>query len=95
MRIEVMSHRYCIEVEKSEFMHILKLDSLNSDHGYPPLYDRIENAGANNIEYNGHFGANIYFDLPVDLEDQLANIILVINSYIHMKLSEEFYNEDK
>lgn len=95
MLIEVISRSYRIEVEKPEFMHILKLDSWNSDHGYPQLYDKMENAGAKNIEYNGHFGTNIYFDLPIDLEDQLANIILVINSYMHMNLSKEYYSENK
>lgn len=84
MQVVTTARSYCAELTIEQFLAIEALDAVHEKKGAATLCDLLTAMGAQMIEYNGHFGAAIYFTLPDDLQDQFANIILLINSYIQV-----------
>lgn len=82
MEVVTIARSYCAELTVEQFLAIEALDDIHISKGAATLCDLLGAMGAQLVEYNGHFGAAIYFTLPDDLQDQFANIILLINSYI-------------
>lgn len=87
MKVYTTARRYCAEITVEQFLAIEALDAVHEQKNAITLHGLLSAMGAQMIEYNGHFGAAIYFTLPDDLQDQFANIILMINNYI--QLSQE------
>lgn len=79
MQVTVISRRYCAELTVEEFQAVAALNKVHEKKGAAVLWEMMGAVGA---QYDGHFGTSIYFTLPDDLQDQFANIILLINSYI-------------
>lgn len=82
MEVTTIARSYCVEVTIEQFLAIEALDDAHEKKGVATLCDLLGSMGAQQIEYNGHFGAAIFFTLPDDLQYRLADIILLINSYI-------------
>lgn len=69
MKIVICTVNYCIPLTLAQFKKLDKKSYL--DDVYPMLKD----AGAENIEYSGHFGSNIFFTArPEDTENILAAV---------------------
>lgn len=81
MQVYTTARSYCAELTLNQFLAIEALDAFHEENNAATLCDLLSAMGAQNMEYN-HFGAAIFFTLPDDLQDQFANIILLINSYI-------------
>lgn len=86
MQVYVTARSYCVEITIEEFKAILDYDDMQ-DKG--DLLSLLESAGARNVEYNGHFGSAIFFDLVDDMQDQLGNILVVINQYIATAITDD------
>lgn len=81
MKITLTALCYCLEITVEQMLQVLENDERNISKGAATLCNLLEAAGAGLIEYDGHFGAAIFFSLEEDKQDQLANIILLVNSY--------------
>lgn len=59
LRAEITQHACCISVSVEQFIELEKLDSLEV------VFPALEKAGAvkGTIEYSGHFGPNVFFDI--------------------------------
>lgn len=70
---------YCIELTNEQFTAIEKKDDLVND----PLYMRLAVLGCENVEYNGHFGANVFFTLEgAEHETTLLQVEKTIADYL-------------
>lgn len=58
---------YCFEVDREKFLALCDWEATRSissrDLDISPLMTELEKLGCSGIEYNGHFGPNIFFDL--------------------------------
>lgn len=86
MKITLTALCYCLEITLDQMLQVLENDERNISKGAATLCDLLQAAGARDIEYDGHFGAAVFFSLVEDEQDQLANIILLVNSYANMKI---------
>lgn len=84
MEVVTIARSYCAELTVEQFLAIEALDDAHEKKGAATLCDLLESMGAQMIEYNGHFGAAIFFTLPDELQYRFADIILMINSYIQV-----------
>lgn len=55
LKAEIVSIKVCVPLTVEQFQHFEKFDFLNV---VKPL---MEAEGASEIEYNGHFGPNVFF----------------------------------
>lgn len=83
MEVTVVARSYCVELTLEQYLSIEALDAVHEEKDAATLYDLLSASGADHIEYNGHFGAAIFFTLPDERQHRLADIILLINSYIY------------
>lgn len=84
MEVTTIARSYCVELTVEQFLAIEALDEAHEKKGAAILCDLLGSMGAQLIEYNGHFGAAIFFTLPDELQHRFADIILLINSYINI-----------
>jgi len=84
MEVVTIARSYCVELTLEQFLAIEALDDAHEAKNAATLYDLLTAMGAQHVEYNGHFGAAIFFTLPDELQYRLADIILMINSYIQV-----------
>jgi hypothetical protein len=89
---------YCVEVTVDEMQEILRRDKFEINTGRKPLHQLLNEAtAAFDIEYDGHFGPNVFFTLnagddkpnkpAVDAgkPTQRQRIINIIRDYINRK----------
>jgi hypothetical protein len=65
---EVVQTVYCIQLSKPEFKKIMLHDTINRDK---PLWRMLhkEVGGISDIEYNGHFGPNVWVTIDKEYDD--------------------------
>lgn len=85
MEVSVTSKSYCVEITLEQFLSILVLDKEHKANDACDLGEVIEFFGARDVEYNGHFGAAIFFSLNEDwtTEQTLQTILNMIQLYIN------------
>ena len=64
LNYEITGYQCCIELSIKEFEQLEKIDYLDV------VMPKLENLGATEIEYNGHFGSYIYFHVNTQEEAQ-------------------------
>jgi hypothetical protein len=82
--------QYCIELSSITFTAIVDEDSRRENEGdYDNhLVHELEKIdGVDRVDYNGHFGSNIFFTL--DLEYEIDPTIKTIRKVIDIYLEEE------
>ena len=82
--------QYCVEVTRDEFLNIMDADAYYENLNYfdTPLcmeLDALDNI--QDVDYNGHFGPNIFFPLELtDTKDiDLAKAQVIIKKWIELK----------
>lgn len=82
LKLEVTVRSYLVKLPVKDFIALEKAeDNLSSELGQDMLNERLErDTQAQNVEYNGHFGAQIMFELAVDDDnetehDKIKNLI--------------------
>jgi hypothetical protein len=78
---EVTSKSYCVQIPTDKFIRLIEKEKADVDYSID-FMNKLEKLGASRIEYNGHFGANIFFDLHVEDEDKLPSVIELIEDEI-------------
>lgn len=71
-----LNTQYAIDLSNDEMLKLLKLDYL--DQVCPPL----EKLGADDIDYDGHFGPCIFFRLGESNKKNLKKIIKVVEKLL-------------
>lgn len=73
MHAERTRSEYCFPVDTEQFIALERWDDC-------PLLEELEKLGADNIEYDGHFGANVFYRLAAenDTEEKHAAIAACI-----------------
>jgi len=97
---EVTRTNYRVAIEGDDtFMLISKWDNELHDRALPPfvpLYKKIDKVdGVNDADYNGHFGASIFYRVEAehDNEETHAEIRRLIQEHIDMAVSSEELTE--
>lgn len=71
MKTTTVATEYCIELTIDEMKKILEKDRSPIQESDQTLFDRLSDIeGPEDIEYSGHFGANIYLTLPVEYDKE-------------------------
>lgn len=73
MKLEICNINYCIPLTLEQFEKLSKLSYL--DDVYPAMRD----AGASTIDYDGHFGPNIFFNAE---KSDAKNILAVVKELL-------------
>jgi hypothetical protein len=84
MEVTVVARSYCAELTVEQFVAIEALDAVHEEKNAATLCDLLGAMGAQHIEYNGLFGAAVFFTLPDDLQHRFADVILMISGYIQI-----------
>lgn len=84
MEVNTVARSYCAELTVEQFLAIEALDEVHEKKGAATLCDLLGAMGAQQIEYNGHFGSAVFFTLPDELQHRFADIILMISGYIQI-----------
>lgn len=72
MKLEILSHSYQVPLTRTQWNRLNKRDFLDD---VCPKMEAIGIIGSS-IEYNGHFGSNIYFDAPVSVtEEEILKVL--------------------
>ena len=88
MITEIQSVSYCAIVTEQEFRDIMDLDSHfenESEWSKTLVYVLDDMDGVDNVDYNGHFGANVFFTVeghPKAHKDTVQAIAKTIGGYI-------------
>lgn len=90
MKFEKTRTSYAIEIDNDKFLDLLDSESHVTenaafDFGKQTLCQRLdEETAAEDIEYNGHFGAAVYVTLEVedDTEENHATILAIIEEHL-------------
>ena len=94
---EPLCTSYSIEIEDKAFLDLLDSESYVTDHAafapdMKPLSERLHHIpGVRNVEYNGHFGAAIFFDIEAEYDhaETKAMIAHVVNTHLEWCASLE------
>jgi len=70
MKPEILSINYCIELPAEDFLAFWKKLDYTDEVG-PAMHE----AGAMNIEYDGHFGPNIFFTSEATEVDSIVEVV--------------------
>ncbi|AXQ69605.1 hypothetical protein HOU03_gp163 [Caulobacter phage CcrSC] len=54
---------YAIDVDDDQFLAMIQAEGYKGGDFEPSLFDKLQKTPARDIEYNGHFGASVYFTL--------------------------------
>lgn len=73
MKLEICNINYCIPLTMEQYNKLQKLSYL--DDIYTPMRD----FGASNVEYDGHFGQNIFFNAE---RKDAKNILAVVEQLL-------------
>jgi len=86
LKLKLTVRSYSVELPVEDFIKLEKAeDDLDSELGQEMLNDRLEKeTAAQKIEYNGHFGAQIMFEIAVDddTEQEHDKIKKLINDQV-------------
>lgn len=90
MKFEKTRTSYAIEIDQDKFLALLDSESYVTDSaayreaGAQSLFAKLIKTPAEDVEYNGHFGCNVYLSLDVenDTDEVRAQIIGVINNHL-------------
>lgn len=88
---EIVSRNYAVEVDRSSFLDLLDSESHATNSaayqiGAQTLADKMGSVpGISDVEYNGHFGAAIYFtiDDENDTDVTRTSIANIIESHLY------------
>ena len=84
LALEVVQRSYATsEIPVEEFLRLEDYDEWLEDRGSKTLTKALEEAGCENIEWNGHFGPHVYFSLGAE-DDTLrrrSRVLRTITSY--------------
>lgn len=81
MKLSRTEISYCLEMTNEEFTIIIDKDDKNGLSQC--LYSLLEKVGCSRIEYDSHFGPNIFFTLPYGKSPFQVGAIEVIKDYIN------------
>ena len=82
--LTVTMRSYCYEIEEADYLAIEARDD-ECDEWKETLCARIEALdGVSRVDYNGHFGANIFFNIDAvdDTHELNEKIILMITDWM-------------
>lgn len=71
---------YCLEMKNDEFTIISQKDDENDFSQC--LYSLLEKLGCCRVNYDGHFGPNIFFTLPFEELQLVHQVIKAIEDYV-------------
>lgn len=74
---EITKYSVAVELDMGEFV---LLDNQGPEHFLDVVMPRLSKLGAMDIEYNGHFGAAIFFD--VEKQEEIPLVIEAIKAII-------------
>ena len=87
MEFQVTSTSYCIEVTVDQFRKIIDRENEQQNDGdwENGLNNQLEEIeGVEDVDYNGHFGANIFFRMTAEVDERETKFAIkkVIDSWI-------------
>lgn len=84
--------RYCIEIEAKAFTAMLDAEEiLGRGEPMDSLSDSLEKLpGVNEVEYNGHFGANVFLSLDSDIDSPAAREALGVVIEQHLAAAKKW-----
>lgn len=62
MKALITQTHYCVPLTPKQWDNLNRYDK-NGEDRWDEVCAKLKKAGAENIEYNGHFGMNIFFSL--------------------------------
>jgi hypothetical protein len=82
----VTAKSFCVPIPTEDFVRLTRSEDYWNDDKIPDqehLDIQIRHLGGYNVEYNGHYGPNIFFDLAVSVEEaSLPQIVALIQTHI-------------
>lgn len=79
MKAHVTQIHYCVPLTQSQWAELNRLDDEGNDR-WEEIASKMKKAGADNLEYNGHFGSNIFFS--VETAVQLPRVLKCIEKLV-------------
>ena len=83
---EMTSASYAVSIPDEKFEKLMARDWALADENNYHFDEDLMRLGASKIEYNGHYGPYIYFNLTIDEDhDQVkADVLAKIEEYIQL-----------
>lgn len=69
---------YCVPLTDKQWKRLNRINARGDDR--TDIDPALEKSGANNIEFNGHFGRNIFFS--IDKEKHLIRVLKTIERLV-------------
>lgn len=66
-RTELTKSSYCVRITVNQLMGVLDRDD-RANHGEDMLFKLMDKSGCIDTNYDGHFGANIYYELDAEYD---------------------------
>ncbi len=67
MKCHITQYSICIPLTNKQWEALMRIDNLrhktNGEYDYDIFIATLRTAGANDVEFNGHFGMNIFFNV--------------------------------
>ena len=79
LKPEVIVKRYCVPIPMETFLKFLDKDKEFENDDFVA---KLEKMGADKVDYEGFFGANLFFSLDLEYEDALGDIMAYIEEYM-------------
>lgn len=73
MKYHVTRYTICVPLTRAQWDKL----QTREDKNYKWITDSLESSGAENVEFNGHFGRNIFFDV-----EDLAHVPKVTEAFL-------------
>lgn len=64
--LRVCAVSYAVDVDEGQFLAMIQAEGYKGGNYEPTLLDKLDKTPAIKIEYDGHFGASVYFTLRED-----------------------------
>ncbi len=74
--LRVCAISYAIDVDDAQFLAMIQAEGYKGGNYAPSLFDKLAKTAALDIEYDGHFGASVYFTLRGDDDTPAARAAL-------------------
>lgn len=83
LKAEATRIEYVVVIPQDKFLKLIKKDNWNADKTNESFDLSLNNLGCDKVEYNGHFGPNIYFRLGTEDTDRLPEVVKTIETYLN------------
>lgn len=85
LRFEPSSYVGSVEIADADFLALITFESYKGPRTYTSLFEKLDkqrDVNLDDIEYNGHFGAQIMFTVAVEDIDKLSPVFEIITTHI-------------